>query len=193
MSRYYPVNLALKDRRCVVIGAGRVAERKVKRLLECGARVMVISPAITPGLKTMAKNGKIAFKQKNVNLKDLKGAYLVIAATTDRSINSKASSYCRRNNILVNIVDSPEECNFILPSIIRRGPLTISISTQGISPALSKKIRQDLEKAFGAEYGRLLHMMKKIRPFVLKNMKSVQSRKKFFNKMLKDISGNAAT
>ncbi len=193
MPRYYPVNLVLKNKKCLVIGAGNVAERKVKRLLECGARVSVLSPAMTPGLKTMAKNGKIAFKEKKVNLRALDGAYLVIAATTDRSVNAAVSSYCRKKNILINVVDSPKECSFILPSIIRRGDLTISISTDGISPALSKKIRQDLEKVFGVGYVGLLRMMKKIRPLVLKKMKTAQSRKNFFNKMLKEISDNAAT
>ncbi len=181
--RYYPINLALKNKRCLVIGAGSVAERKVRRLKACGARVQVISPAITPGLKAMADKKRIIFKRRKVNLKDLDGAYLVIAATADRLTNSKVSSYCRRKNILVNIVDSPEECSFILPSIVRRGALTISISTDGISPALSKKIRQDLEKRFGAEYAEYLRIMKRIRPEARKKMKSMRLRKKLFNKM----------
>lgn len=187
MSEYYPINLVLKNKKCLVAGAGTVAQRKVRRLLECGARVLVIGPAATPALKAMAKKRKIAFKDRKVNLNDLDGVYLVIAATTDRSVNAAVSSYCRKKNILVNVVDSPKECSFILPSIIRRGALTISISTQGISPGLSKKIRRDLEKAFGSEYAGLLSMMKRIRPLVLKKMKNARSRKKFFNKILKEI------
>lgn len=183
--RYYPVNLALKNKRCLVIGAGSVAERKARRLVEYGARVQVISPAITQGLKAMADNGRIIFKRRKVNLKDLDGAYLVIAATADRLTNSKVSSYCRRKNILVNIVDSPEECGFILPSIVRRGALTISISTDGISPALSKKIRRDLEKRFGAKYAEYLRIMKRIRPEARKKIKGIKARKEFFNKMLR--------
>ncbi len=167
-----------------MIGGGRVAERKVRRLLECGARVSVLSPAMAPGLKAMAEKGKITFKDRKVNLRDLDGAYMVIAATTDRSMNAAVSSYCRKKNILINVVDSPEECNFILPSIIRRGDLTISISTGGISPALSKKIRQDLEKRFGAGYAGYLRIMKKIRPQALKKIKNSRSRKAFFRKML---------
>lgn len=183
MPRYYPINLVLKNKKCAVIGAGNVAERKVRRLLECGAHVTVISPAITPGLKNMAQRGKIILKNRKVNLRDLDGAYLVIAATTDRSINSAVSSYCRKNNILINVVDSPKECGFILPSIIRRGALTISVSTDGISPALSKKIRKDLEKHFGAEYAALLRMMKRIRPQIREKIKSMRARKEFFNKI----------
>lgn len=186
MPRYYPVNLVLNNRICAVIGAGKVAERKVRRLLECGARVLVIGRVATPGLKTMADKGKITLKCRKANLRDLDGAHLVISATADRSINSAVSAYCRKKNIPVNVVDSPEECSFILPSIIRRGDLTISISTGGISPALAKKIRQNLEKAFGAKHGALLDMIKKIRPIVLKKMKSAKDRKKFLKGILSD-------
>ncbi len=164
-----------------------MAERKARSLLECGARVLVVSPFITAGLKALSKKNKIVYKKRSAGLKDLIGAYLVIAATADRAVNARFSHYCRKNNILVNVVDSPKECSFILPSIIRRGDLTISISTGGISPALAKKIRQDLEKAFGAEYAGLLGILKKIRPAALKKMKSAEDRKKFFNKILKGI------
>ncbi len=191
MPKYYPVNLVLKNKRCLVIGGGAVAERKVRRLLECGACVTVISPILTAGLKALSKKGKIAPRLGRVSLRDLDAAYLVIAATADRAINSRVSSHCRKNGILVNVVDSPEECGFILPSIIRRGDLTISISTGGISPALAKRIRQYLEKTFGAEYAGLLGMMKKIRPVALKKIKSAKDRKKFFNKMLKGILEDA--
>ncbi|OGW92649.1 MAG: hypothetical protein A3G36_01430 [Omnitrophica bacterium RIFCSPLOWO2_12_FULL_45_13] len=190
MPRYYSINLVLKNKKCVVIGAGNVAERKARRLVECAARVSVISPAITPGLKAMAQNGRIILKNRNFNLSDLNGAYLVIAATTDRSVNAAVSSYCRRKNILVNVADSPEECSFILPSIIRRGDLTISISTGGSSPALSKKIRKDLEKMFGAEYAALLRIMKKIRPQARKKIKDPRSRKAFFKKTLQPETMN---
>lgn len=185
MSAYYPINLSLENKKCLVIGAGKVAQRKVRRLLESAARVSVISPAITPGFMALYKNKKIVFKKRKFSLKDLFGSYLVIAATSDRKVNSAVSSYCRKKGILVNVVDSPKECNFIMPSIVRRGALTISISTDGISPALSKKIRQDLEKRFGAEYAALLCIMKKIRPHVLKKIKNLRSRKDFFQKVLK--------
>lgn len=184
VAKYYPINLALENKKCVVIGAGKVAQRKVKRLLESGAKVWVISPEITPALKALAKKKKIIFKDKRVILKDLNGAYLIIAATADRRINSAVASYCRKKGILINVVDSPKECNFILPAIIRRGALTISISTEGISPALSRKIRQDLGQRFGGEYAKILRIMKKIRPQALKKIKNSQSRKAFFKKAL---------
>ena len=184
MVKYYPVNLKLENKKCLVVGAGKVAERKVRRLLECEAPVIVISPKIGLGLKALAQKKKIIFKNRRIDLKDLKGAYLVIAATTDRRINSAISAYCRKKGILVNVVDSPKECNFILPSIIRRGALTISISTDGISPALAKKIRQELGQRFGAEYAKLLRIMKGIRPQALKKIKDSKLRKVFFQKAL---------
>ncbi len=180
----YPINLNLENKKCLVIGAGKVAERKVRRLLGCGAKVLVISPQITRYLKALAEKKKIIFKKRRVNLTDLNSVYLVISAASDRKINSLISSYCHRKGILINVVDSPKECNFILPSIVRRGGLTIAISTDGISPALSKKIRQDLERRFGAEYAKLLRIMKKLRPEVLRVIKNSGSRKAFFQKVV---------
>lgn len=184
MSKYYPVNLALENKRCLVAGAGKVAERKVKRLLEYGAKVLVISPKITPGLNALAKKKKIIFENRRIKLSDLNGACLVIAATADRKLNSAIASYCRNKGILINVVDSPKDCNFILPSIIRRGALTISISTDGVSPALAKKIRQELEARFGPEYAKLLRIMKVIRTQALKKIKNSASRRVFFQKAL---------
>lgn len=161
-----------------------MAERKARRLLGCGAKVVVISLEITPGLKVLALKNRLLFKNKKVSVKDLKGAYLVIAATADRKTNSSIFSYCRRNNILVNVVDSPGECSFILPSIVKKGALTVSISTDGISPALARKVRRDLQRKFGAEYAKFLRIMKEIRPKALKKITNLQSRRVFFQKAL---------
>ena len=182
MVEYYPINLNLKSRKCVVIGAGLVAQRRVNRLLSCGAKVTLISPKVSSALKTLAKNKKIVIKNKTANIKDLSSAYLVICATDDRKMNSFVSSYCKRKGVLVNVVDSPMKCNFILPSVMTRGNLTISISTGGVSPALSKKIRQDLEKIFGSEYAKFLRIMKKLRPEVIKTIKDPKSRKALFKR-----------
>jgi len=187
MASYYPVSLNLENKKCLVAGAGSVAQRKVMRLLECGAKVQVISPGITPSLRALAKKKKIIYKNRRVILRDLNGAHLVICATDDRKTNSLISSYCLKKDILINVVDSPKECNFILPSIVRRGALTIAISTDGISPALSKKIRKDLEQRFGPEYAKLLRIMKKIRPAVLKSIKSPKSKKAFFQKLIQNV------
>ncbi len=184
ITKYYPINLFLETKRCLVAGAGRVAERKVRRLLQCGAKVLVISPKITAGLKALASKKRIILKKRRVKLSDLNAAYLVISATDDRPLNSAIASYCRRKNILVNVVDSPKDCNFILPSVIKRGNLTITISTDGISPALAKRIRQDIQHMFGAEYTRLLRIIRKFRPKALEKIKKSKLRKEFFQKAI---------
>lgn len=182
MKEYYPLNLDLKNKKCVVVGAGRVAQRKLARLLECGAFVSVIGLTLSPGLKALAKKKNIVLKKGHVHIRDLAGAYLVISATGDRKINSLISSYCLKKGILVNVVDSPGQCNFIFPAVLCRGDLTISVSTAGICPALSKRIRQDLEKRFGPEYAAFLRLMKAVRPKVIKSIKNPELRKRFFER-----------
>ncbi len=183
MVKYYPVNISLKNKKCVVLGAGIVALRKVKRLLECQAVVSVIAQEIVPQLKRLFEKKKIIFKNKKADLKDLKGAFLVVAATDDRKLNALVSAYCLKKNILVNVVDSVQECNFILPSVLRRGSLAISVSTDGVSPALAKKIRRDIQQRFGFEYAKLLSLMRKIRPEALKKISNLRARNRFFEKI----------
>ena len=182
--KYYPVNLALENKKCVVVGAGIVALRKARRLLEYGARVSVIAREILPQFRGLLKKKKIIFKNKRADLKDLRGAFLVVAATDDRELNAQIYAYCLKKNILVNVVDSPKECNFILPSVLRRGSLVISVSTEGASPALAKKIRHDIEQRFGSEYAKLLRVMKKIRPEALKKIRDPRRRNLFFQKII---------
>jgi len=183
MVKYYPLSVSLKNKKCVVFGAGQVALRKVKRLLEYGAAVSVIGQEIVPQLKRLFEKKKIVFKNKRADLKDLKGAFLVVAATDDRKLNALVSAYCLKKNILVNVVDSPKECNFILPSVLRRGNLAISVSTDGLSPALAKKIRRDIQQRFGFEYAKLLRLMRKIRPEALKKIKNSRARNRLFEKI----------
>ncbi|MDP1854035.1 MAG: bifunctional precorrin-2 dehydrogenase/sirohydrochlorin ferrochelatase [Candidatus Omnitrophota bacterium] len=182
MPKYYPINLNLEGKKCVVVGAGSVAERKVRRLLECGARVEVVAPVATRRLEKLARAGKITLKKKHISLRDIDNSFLVISATGDRRINNLVSRYCQENRILVNVADSPYECNFTLPSIIKRGDLLIGISTSGASPALAKKIRKDLEKIFGKEYAAFLSLMKRLRPKVIAKIENLNTRKKFFEK-----------
>lgn len=184
MTKNYPVNLILENKKCVVVGGGVVAERKVRRLLECKARVLVISPVISSSLSSLAKRKKVTFKKRVAKLNDLKGAYLVISATDDRLLNSAVSAYCRENAILVNVVDSYPECSFILPSILRRGELAISVSTGGISPALAKEIRKGLEPRFGNEYAKLLRLIQRIRLQAINKIKKSSDRKSFFRKAI---------
>lgn len=185
MTRYYPINLDLRNKKCVVIGAGAVAARKARRLLECGAKVLLTAPAVPASLTVRPGKRKISFRKRKVRLSDLRGVYLVICATGDRRTNRMVSAYCRKQGILVNVVDFPQECNFILPSVARRGDLAIAISTSGISPALAKSLRRLLQQQFGVEYARFLGLMKKIRPLALKRIKNPGARKAFFEQAAK--------
>lgn len=164
--RYYPVYLDLKERHCVVIGGGSVAEGKVKGLLEAGAHVTVISPQLTPKLRETADEGHIVHVARRYRAGDLTGAFLAISATDDRTVNEQVWQEAVEHNItaagisasLVNVVDDPPHCTFIAPSIVRRGDLAIAISTGGKAPALAVRLRQQLERTIGHEHARFLEL-----------------------------------
>lgn len=161
--KYYPLFLNISGKKCIVVGGGRVAERKVERLLNCGAVVEVIGNELTPRMMEYCREGKIVHRKGGYESAMLSGAFLVIAATNDVSVNGQVAKDARRRRILVNIVDDPKQCDFIVPSLIKRGDLAIAISTGGKSPALAKKIRKDLEKHYGNEYSLLLDILGELR------------------------------
>jgi len=161
--RYYPIFLNIGGKRCVVVGGGLVALRKVKALLEHEASVKVISPELCPELSQLAKSRAIQVLQRNYNGGDLQGALIAIAATDDGEINNKVAEEARAKGVLVNVVDDSEHSDFIVPSQFRRGDITIAVSTAGKSPALARKIRTRLEKDFGAEYASLALLIGEVR------------------------------
>lgn len=161
--RYYPIFLNIRGKRCVVVGGGAVALRKVKALLEHEASVEVISPELCPELSQLAKSRAIQVLQRNYNGGDLQGAFIAIAATDDGEINNKVAEEARAKGVLVNVVDDSEHSDFIVPSQLRRGDITIAVSTAGKSPALARKIRTRLEKDFGAEYASLALLVDEVR------------------------------
>jgi len=161
--RYYPLFLDISRRRCVVIGGGSVAERKIERLLACGARVEVVGKMLTPALSALKANGRIVHHESDYNRTLIRGAFLVIGATDDGEVNGRISEDARELGILVNIVDQPARCDFILPSVVERGALSIAVSTGGNSPALAKKLRMELDSLYGPEYAILLEIMGKLR------------------------------
>ncbi len=165
--RYFPVFLNLEGRLCVVAGGGRVAERKVRSLLEAGARVKVISPDLSAGLSALKGKKKIEHQARGFRAGDLRGAFLAIAATDDRRVNGLVFRQGLKQRIPVNVVDDPEQSSFIVPSLVRRGDLSLAISTSGRSPALAKALRQRLEKEVGPEYARWLKMLGKARKRIL--------------------------
>ncbi len=161
--KYYPVYLDVRERPCVVIGGGRVAERKALSLLEAGADVTVVSPALTAKLRELSGSGKIRYLQKSFEEQDLSGAFVVVAATDSPEVNSAVGRLCRKKNVLVNVAAPPEESCFIVPSVVERGDLVIAVSTGGASPSLSRKVRQELEEQYGPEYEALLKKLAAVR------------------------------
>ena len=162
-SVYYPAFLNIRDRRCVVIGGGEVALRKVRALLECGAQVTVISPAFHPTLVQLAEAGRITPIYREFEPGDLAGALIAITSTDVREVNQKVADEARDQGVLVNVVDSSEQSDFIIPSSFRRGGLSVAISTGGMSPALARKIRTKLEGIFGEEFALLLSVIADVR------------------------------
>jgi len=154
--RYYPVLLDLKDRPCCVVGGGPVALRKAVTLRAAGARVTVISPALCAGLSRLAKARRLIHLARGFRAGMLKGFFLAVAATDDRRVNEAVSREAARRGMACNVVDVPSLCSFIVPSVIARGGLILSISTGGAAPCLARRMRLDLEKRFIPGYSRAL-------------------------------------
>jgi precorrin-2 dehydrogenase/sirohydrochlorin ferrochelatase len=163
MAPHYPVFLDLKDRRCVVVGGGDIAERKVAGLLECAARVNVISPRVTPDVRVHAERGELQWVAREYTEGDLKGAFLAIAATSDEAVNVAVAREASREGVVLNVVDKPALCTFIAPAVIRRGEVTVALSTGGASPALARKMRESLEKSEVLEYACLAGILSSAR------------------------------
>ncbi|MDI6800788.1 MAG: bifunctional precorrin-2 dehydrogenase/sirohydrochlorin ferrochelatase [Thermodesulfovibrionales bacterium] len=176
LCHYYPAFINLLDKQCVVVGGGRVAERKVLSLLKSGARVKIISPVLTSALEKKKIEGKIKHIKRNYRNGDLKKAFLVIAATSDDRINRKVSADAP---CLVNVVDQPSMANFIVPSVIKRGPLTVAISTSGASPAVARKMRIELESLYKEDFGRYLNFLSRMRKVAIKEVKDKKIRENF--------------
>jgi precorrin-2 dehydrogenase / sirohydrochlorin ferrochelatase len=176
----YMAALKLKGHRCVVVGGGEIGLEKVEGLLLCDADVTVIAPEVVPGLGDHAAEGSIAWERREFRESDLDGAFLAVAATGDTEVNIAVSEAAERRAMLVNVVDVPPLCNFILPAIIRSGPLAIAISTAGASPALAKRMRDEIGEAFGEPYARLAIMLNDARGWAKATLPTYQDRKEFF-------------
>jgi len=160
---YYPIFLEMKDRRCVVIGGGAVAERRVEGLVAVGANVTVISPAITEGLRDLLTQGAIRHVAREYQTGDRAGYDLFFVATDNLEINAVVSSEARSLRVWVNSADDPDHCDFILPGVIRRGDLTVAVSTGGVSPAVTRAIREELDEYFTADYARFVQIAGEVR------------------------------
>ncbi|OGL43070.1 MAG: hypothetical protein A2W05_07565 [Candidatus Schekmanbacteria bacterium RBG_16_38_10] len=185
---YYPVNLNIKNKMCIVIGGGKVAERKILSLLDCKADVTVISPRVTRPIKKLFNESKISILKRYFKKEDLKEAFLVVAATDNSRINHKIFQEANKRKILINVVDSPELCDFIMPSLIRRGNLLITISTGGKAPALSKKLRIMLEEIIGKEYEEILYKLSDLRNKLKAKVLSQKKRKEILEKVISQLN-----
>ncbi|MBU0992403.1 MAG: bifunctional precorrin-2 dehydrogenase/sirohydrochlorin ferrochelatase [Proteobacteria bacterium] len=165
--RYYPVFLDVMGKHCLVIGGGKVGTRKAKMLFRCGAIVTAVSPVFSETLTTFAEQHPLILKKKEYDRSDIEAAFIVVATTDDKALNLRIKNDAETLNILCNISDQPEESDFLVPSVVSRGDLSIAISTNGKSPALAKKLRQDLEKEFGSEYAEFLSLMGNLREKLL--------------------------
>lgn len=180
ITRVYPIGLDLHEKRCVVIGGGTVAERRIGALFDCGAQVKVISPTLTPRLRRWVKADKLMRVARRYRRGDLKRAFLCIAATSDRAVNEQVWREGRANGVLMNSVDDAAHSDFIVPAILRRGGLSIAVSTNGASPGLAARIREELVKEFGREYSVMVEILRTFRPRLKAELASPQ-RRRFIN------------
>ncbi len=169
-SHYVPIYCDLRDKKVVVAGGGQVAERKVRALLTSGAKIVIISPDVTDGLRQIIRQKKVQHLKRPFEQGDLENAWLVIAATDDRNVQELVFQEAQEQRCFCNVVDEPDRCSFIVPSQVKRGALSISISTGGQSPALSKALRKKLEEQFGNEWALYVEIIGKLRRFILENI-----------------------
>jgi len=182
---FYIACLKLRGRRCVVIGGGEIGLEKVEGLLACDGDVELIAPDAVPELQALAAEGSIRWEQRDyAGPSDLEGAFMVIACTDDTDINIGIYEDAEARAMLVNVVDVPPLCNFILPAIVRTGPLAIAISTAGASPALAKRMKREISELFGAEYAQLAILLNDVRGWAKGTLPTYQDRKEFFESIV---------
>ena len=178
---FYIACLKLKGRRCLVVGGGDIGLEKVEGLLACDADVTLIAPVAHPELEDLAAESSIEWvKRPDAGAADLEGVFMVIAATDDSEVNIGVYDDAEKRAMLVNVVDVPPLCNFILPAIVRSGPLAIAISTAGASPALAKRMKREIAELFGEEYARLAIVLNDARGWAKGTLPTYQDRKEFF-------------
>jgi siroheme synthase-like protein len=181
---FYIACLRLSGRRCVVIGGGEVGLEKAEGLLACDAQVTLIAPEAHPGLVQLALEGSIRWEQRGYESGDLDGALIAIAATDDTDLNIRVFEDAEARSMLVNVVDVPPLCNFILPAIVRNGPLAIAISTAGASPALAKRMKREIGELFGEPYAFLAILLNEARGWAKATLPTYQDRKQFFESIV---------
>src|SRR3954469_2910700 len=181
---FYIACLKLRGRKCLVVGGGEIGLEKVEGLLACDGDVTLVTPEAGPELSQLALEGSIRWEQREYVPADLEGTFMVIACTDDTDINIGIYEDAERRAMLVNVVDVPPLCNFILPAIVRTGPLAIAISTAGASPALAKRMKAEVSELFGEEYAQLAIMLNDVRGWAKGTLPTYQDRKVFFESIV---------
>jgi precorrin-2 dehydrogenase / sirohydrochlorin ferrochelatase len=176
----YIACLRLSGRPCLVVGGGSVGLEKVDGLLACDGQVPLVAPDAVPELEAYAAEGSIRWERREFQDSDLDGRFLAIAATSDTDVNIGVYDGAERRAMLVNVVDVPPLCNFILPAIVRNGSLAIAISTAGASPALAKRMKREIAETFGDPYARLAEILNEVRGWAKATLPTYQDRKVFF-------------
>jgi siroheme synthase-like protein len=181
---FYIACLNLRGRPCLVVGGGGVGTEKVEGLLACDARVTLVAPEAEPALAQLAAEGSIEWERRRFAPADLDGRFLVIAATSDTDVNVAVYEHAEARAMLVNVVDVPPLCNFILPAVVRTGPLAIAISTAGASPALAKRMKREIAEMFGDPYAQLAVLLNDARGWAKGTLPTYQDRKEFFESIV---------
>ncbi len=182
---YYPLFANLTGRRCVVVGGGLIAQRKVTTLLRYGAQITLVSPTVTARLRVLAQRGTMAHIARRFRPTDVRGAWLVYGATDDEHINLLVARSAERQRIFTNIVDHTPLCSFIVPAMYRRGPLTIAVSTGGASPSLAKKIRDQIAATQGREVPSMLRLLAQLRGVAKRRLPVYRDRKRYFDQLVR--------
>lgn len=184
--RYYPLFAALQDRPCLVVGGGPIAQRKVTSLLAYGARLTVVSPTLTRPLQHRAARGTIRHRARRFRPADLKGMWLVFAATDEQAINQAVYRAAARQRVFANVVDQKPLCTFILPAVARAGGLTIAVSSGGLSPTVAKRVRDDVAAQVGRRYQPLVRFLGALRPLAQQQLPTYRARQDYFEHVLAD-------
>lgn len=184
MPRCYPISLNIENRLCLVVGGGQVAERKVLSLLDCGAQVKLVSPELCGGLQKLVNSEKVRHIRDCYRKENLEGAFLVIGATDSDEVNHRVSQDCMEMGLLVNVVDDPPRGNFYVPAVLRRGHLQIAVSTDGKSPLLARKVKEQLGEVFPGEYGDIVSLIGELREKVIKDTADAGKKEKILASLL---------
>jgi len=184
MKRLYPMSVSLESKRCLVVGGGKVALRKVESLLEYGAEVVVVSPRVEEGIRNRAQEKMISLREREFSDCDLDDVVMVFIATDDHALNNHIVRLCKSRHIWVNAADNPDESDFFVPSVLRRGSLSIAVSTDGKSPLLAARLRRELETLITEEYGEFVEILGEVREKIKKTDLTIEKRQQVYRQLV---------